>query len=189
MKKISILLSLALIIFFSSGCAVKKGVQIQEAAVNITGQQYYNTTWTIVYHNPELDRWDGKPTWSSHRIVSIIIDNNFPYFTEFFQQSWGMYIPVTGTTGEILLWCTTESWEILKADLTEITDKDQISWKYNTKQTNYTLNLWQNLSWKIVSVSITRPVFSYLLNSELMDIWRIGSCQAHSKIKDIKIMR
>lgn len=151
-------------------------------------EQYYPITWRLIYHNPELDRWEGKESWSTHRIISLEVKRkDFRYFSDFFETSGAYYLPIEGDTGTILLGCSTGSYEYLSSDLT-LVDTLTPEGRYTRKRTHTTIPLPANWSWSTIHALITKPVFSYPLANDLPDVGRIDSCEGLVEIKDIQII-
>ncbi len=167
-----------------SGCSL---VSSPDWPITYEWKQYYSITWTLLYHNPELDRWEGKESWATHRIVSLVVKReDFPYFSDFFEASGGYYPPVEGDTGIILLGCSTGNYEFLSAHVI-LPDTINAEGRYATIQQPMTINLpTYSSSWSIIHALITKPIFSYPLASDLPDIGRLNSCEALAEIKDIQ---
>ena len=155
-------------------------------------RQFYDVTGMIIYHNPELDRGDGKEVMQNPLYNVILRVDTHSYFAkQFFFTSWAYMTPVSWAEFvDILLWCTSDmltlSGEVM------IVEKDMELWR------EWYFTLWsllgisqklpQNLSGKVVQAKLTRPIFTYPLDVDLPDVWRIEQCSGYSQIKDIIII-
>lgn len=183
MKYLS-LLSLAVMITIS-WCSL---VSSPDWPISYEWEQYYPIIGTLTYHNPELDRWDGKESWSTYRNVSLEVKReDFPHFSDFFEASGGYYSPVEGDTGVILLGCSTGNYAFLSAHVI-VPDTINTEGRYGYLYKQPTpVNLPTYSSWSTIHALITKPISSYPLANDLPDVGR-GECNGLAEIKDIQLI-
>lgn len=127
--------------------------------------EYTEVIWTITYHNPELDRWEGQET-RLDRIVKLYIE-------------W--------KDGFIQLWCIANEYSLkLDSDvILPVLNQDK-TYSFIIIPSSQILN--DYLSGELVKLKITKPIFDYKLSVELPDRGRIWDCTADVKSKDIQVI-
>ena len=153
--------------------------------------EYYYLTWHISYQDDAM-LWEWwKP--SSYYTVWLHINKKNPIV----KNIWNVNSMDSNGEYTLLLWCVDKWWKILYANRTFTTGtsgtvdgwEDRIITGYNiiVIETWIKTNIPEDISGKIVGLSMTRPITAYPLIQDMPDAWR-GMCEAYARVKDITIM-
>lgn len=160
----------------------------------LPSEEKYTMTGTIVYYNHDLDRGSGLETNDPTYSVKFIPSSNSQYMQ--FYSGKNSYYGWLITTMPIALWCaklnsTTLSAALLKAKKYKSWDQNLYNltgdlYDRDTKKLNTLINytIPSDLSGKVVSITLTRPIFTYdKIVRDMPDRGRPGDCTADSMIK------
>ena len=166
-------------------------------------QKTYAMTGTIIYHNAEKDRWDGKESKNPVYTVQFI-PTGVPEYMKLYDGPF--YDEIKNRP--INLWCI--QWSgmdtLMFSQIIRITPYVQW-WEYDWWLRSWVMTGWlytrnnnkiienkrhlgnNNLSGNIVTITLTRPIYTYKnIVPELPDAWRSGNCIADSEIESIELL-